>query len=237
VEENSNGAAFSPDGTRIAYDSDRDRTGWLRLYVGAVYGGEPRAVTPLGDSFISPRWTRDGKALLAARWDDATSAYRIVRQPLDGGAPIDLGTGRAVDDCGDALAILDVGKAMTRLLLQYPDGRRTVLTSSSDASMRLPRCDPSEQRIVFTRGRVAVPAQLGNDVFVIDRQRREIALTRDHASALGTFTPDGRSVVFSGIRNGRANLYEVAATGGTPRPLTPKAARSSRPRSRPTDGP
>ena len=219
-EENSDGAAFSPDGMQIAYDSDRDRAGWFRLYVGPVYGGEPRAVTPLGDSFISPRWTRDGKALLAARWDDATSAYRIARQPLDGGAPVDLGTGRAVDDCGDALAILEVDNSVTRLLLQFPDGARTVLTSTPREYMMQPRCDSSGQRVVFTRGRVAVPNQPGNDVFVIDRQRREIALTRDHAASLGTFTPDGRSVVFSGIHNGRINLYEVAATGGSPRPLT-----------------
>jgi Tol biopolymer transport system component/predicted Ser/Thr protein kinase len=219
-EENSNGAAFSPDGTRIAYDSDRDRTGWCRLYVGAVYGGEPRAVTPLGDDFILPRWTRDGKALLAARWDDATSTYRIVRQPLDGGAAIDLGTGTEVDDCGDALAVLELGKGMARLLLQYPDGTRTVLTSSSQEYMMHPRCDPSGQRVVFTRGRVTVPNRAGNDVFVIDRQRHEIALTRDHAASSGTFTPDGRTAVFTAIRNGRTSLYEVAATGAISRALT-----------------
>ena len=219
-EENSNGAAFSPDGTQIAYDSDRDRTGWCRLYVSAVYGGEPRAVTPLGDDFIAPRWTRDGKALLAARWDNATSNYRIVRQPLDGGAPVDLGTGAEVDDCGDALAVLDIDKGMARLLLQYPDGTRTVLAPSSHEYMLHPRCDPSGQRVVFTRGRVSVPNRTGDDVFVIDRQRHEIALTSDHAASLGTFTPDGSAVVFTAIRNGRTSLYEVAATGAISRALT-----------------
>jgi Tol biopolymer transport system component/predicted Ser/Thr protein kinase len=219
-EENSNGAAFSPDGTRIAYDSDRDRAGWFRLYVGPVHGNEARPVTPLGDDFLSPRWTRDGKALVAVRWDGATSDYRVVRQPLDGGGPVDLGAGKEVEDCGDALAIVEVDHGVMRIVLRSPDGTRTVLTSSSHEYLMQPRCDPSGQRVLFARGRVNAPNLPGDDVFVIDRQRRELALTRDHASSSGTFTPDGRAVVFSSMRNGRINLYEVAATGGTPRPLT-----------------
>jgi dipeptidyl aminopeptidase/acylaminoacyl peptidase len=219
-EENSNGAVFSPDGTQIAYDSDRDHAGSCRLYVGLAHGGDPRAVTPLGDDFILPRWTRDGTALLAARRDLATSIYHIVRQSLDGSAPVDLGTGVNVDDCGDALAIIETHKSMMRLVLRYPDGKRAVLTSSPHEYILNPRCDPSGQRILFTRGSVAVPNQAGNDIFVIDRQGHEIALTTDHAASMGTFTPDGRSAVFTAIRNGKATLHEVPSTGGPSRALT-----------------
>src|SRR5262249_19224121 len=83
-EENSDGPAISPDGTHIAYVSDRERTGTFRVYVAALPVGESHAITPPGDSFQTPRWTRDGHALLLVHWDDASYKFHIVRQPING---------------------------------------------------------------------------------------------------------------------------------------------------------
>ena len=217
-EENSDAPAFSPDGTRIAYISDRERTGTFRVYIAALADGESRAITPPDDSFQTPRWTRDGTALLLEHWDMASYTERIVRQPIAGGPYTDLGTGIQADDCGDAIAIADQDRGTSSLVLRHRDGTRQVLTTSAQA-ISLPRCDRAGQRIAFTRGPASVQDPI-DDVLVIDRAGHETALTRDHASTGGTFTPDGRSVVLTSMRSGKIELFEVPATGGEAHQLT-----------------
>jgi serine/threonine protein kinase/Tol biopolymer transport system component len=217
-EENGDSPAISPDGTQIAYVSDRERKDAFRLYVAALPDGEPRAITPAGDTFQTPRWTRDGTALLVVRWDPASYSFRIVRQPLDGGPFTDLGPGIHVDDCGDAIAIVDQGRSTTQLVLRHPDGRRQVLVPAGTTAISVPRCDRDGQRIAFTRG-PASDQNPADDIVVVDRTGAQIALTRDHVNTGGTFTPDG-SVVFTAMRDGQIELFEVPATGGEPRQLT-----------------
>jgi hypothetical protein len=218
-EENSDGPAISPDGTQIAYASDREHAGNARVYVAALPDGESRAITPAGQHFQSPRWTRDGTALYLVRYDTEAHRYRIVRQPIAGGPYTDVGTGLGADDCGDAIAIADGNHSIAQLVLQHPDGTRQVLIDSKLDWFTLPRCDRAGERIVFTRGPSA-QADPVNDVSVIDRAGKETALTGDHAAIGGTFTPDGRSVVLAAMRGGKIELFEIAASGGEVHPLT-----------------
>jgi Protein kinase domain/WD40-like Beta Propeller Repeat len=218
-EENSDGPAISPDGTQIAYASDREHAGNARVYVAALPDGESRAITPAGQHFQTPRWTRDGTALLLVRFDAEAHRYRIVRQPIAGGPYTDVGTGLGADDCGDAIAIADGDHSIAQLVLQHPDGTRQVLIDSKLDWFTLPRCDRAGERIVFTRGPSA-QADPVNDVSVIDRAGKETALTGDHAAIGGTFTPDGRSVVLAAMRGGKIELLEVAASGSEVHQLT-----------------
>jgi serine/threonine protein kinase len=218
-EENSDGPAISPDGTQIAYVSDRERNGWFRAYLMPLSGGESRVITPPGESFQSPRWTRDGKALLLMRWDSVTYGYRLVRQPVVGGPFVDLGPALGADDCGDALAIAEADPAVSRLVLQRATGARTTLASSATQWIIQPRCDPSGQHILFTRGASGAAKPI-DDLYVIDREGHEVALTHGNVSTNGAFTPDGRSVVFSSMRDDKVQLYEVATSGGPIHQLT-----------------
>src|SRR6185312_4540393 len=103
--ENGDGIAISPDGKTYAFASDRDQTDMFRIYLAPAAGGDARAITPAGQSFTSPRWTRDGKALVMGHWDTAKLAYNVVKSQIADGSSSDLGSGFQADDCGDALAI------------------------------------------------------------------------------------------------------------------------------------
>jgi Tol biopolymer transport system component len=218
--ENGDGIAISPDGTTYAYASDRDQADTYRIYLVPAAGGEPRAITPAGQSFQSPRWTRDGKALLMGHWDRANLKYSIVKRMLVDGSSSNLGPGFAADDCGDAIAIASYDGEEGKLEL-LRDGRRVILARTSRAYILVPRCDHAGQRIVFTRGVSPLLDHPADDIFTIDRNGHEVQLTDGNATANGTFTPDGRSVVFSALLpDGAISLFEVAATGGRASRLT-----------------
>ena len=216
--ETSDGTAISPDGATLAFASDRDDDGWSRLYVEPLAGGPPRAITPRDQAFHAPRWTRDGSALLAVAWDYAGGGDRVVSQPLAGGTPTDLGPGVAVDDCGDALAIVEVardaGSVRSTLVLRRADGSRVALASDVDDRIAGPRCDPDGQRIAFTRGPVPALAPRG-DVWIVDRAGHQTQLTTGRTTGDAVFADGGRSVVFAATRGpDRVGLYEIPSGGG-----------------------
>jgi len=220
-EENSNGVTISPDGKSFAYDSDREQTDVFRIYVQPLAGGEPRAVTPANESFMAPRWTRDGKAVLLTQWQPARTHYRIVRQPVDGGPAVDLGLGFHADDCGDGVLIADNDRSSGQLVLVSPDGSRRVLLQGGNDFIVSPRCDASGQRILYLRGSTLSQNPPSGDLCIFDRTTgRDTQITRGRKSASGMFTPDGRSVVFSARDGDKVQLFEVAAAGGEPRRLT-----------------
>jgi serine/threonine protein kinase len=219
-EENSSGLAISPDGTRIAYDSDREHSDLFRVYVSPMSSGDARALTPADKNFYTPRWKRDGSGLLVATWDPEAVGYRVALQPLDGSPARDLGTGIHADDCGDAIAVADFTQAQATLSLLYPDGRRQVLVTVSREYIVSPRCDSSGQRILYARGVTPNLTPPIADLYIVDRAGRQQQLTSGHIAAAGVFTPDGRSVVFSGMMEAKVNLFEVSTTTGKIHQLT-----------------
>lgn len=79
--------AFSPDGTRIAFLSDR--TGPENIWTMAPDGSAPRAVTHFtGDTILtSPSWSADGTSIFVSRFHPEYVAFELLR--------VDVASGRA----------------------------------------------------------------------------------------------------------------------------------------------
>lgn len=78
---------YSPDGTEIAFVSDRD--GNENLWVAKADGSLPRQISMRADNseFVSPEWARDGKSIYIARFKPDMNAYELWRYAADGMHP------------------------------------------------------------------------------------------------------------------------------------------------------
>ena len=216
-EESSDGAALSPDGTQVAWNSDRSDEKF-RLYVSQADGTGERRL-PQDDSFDEPRWTRDGKYLLSS-----AGRSQLQKVPIDGSAPLLLGvTGNNPDECGTGVVFIRAGSDGSRLFYKPDDGaERELLRAYAGEWLEKPRCDPSGTWVLFLRG-TAPASSFGTDVYLIDVEGkgRVTPLTTDHNAGAATFSNTGETVVFaSRLPDGKIQLLEVPFLGGAARQIT-----------------
>jgi dipeptidyl aminopeptidase/acylaminoacyl peptidase len=102
--------AWSPEGKRLAFLSDREKSGQLQLYLATSAGAEARKLTSLTGNLAQPRWSPDGKLLAFLFTENATRKAGPV-QP----ATPALGViGEHLDQ--QRLAVVDLQSGKTRLL-------------------------------------------------------------------------------------------------------------------------
>jgi serine/threonine protein kinase len=213
-EENADDPTLSPDGKSIQFSSDRGHRDVWAVYVASLAGGEPRRVSPAGTFCVGASWTRDGQAILMSCY--IGRERRILREPVDGSPGRDLGPGWAVDDCGDALAVVDARPTGAAIVLRDSTGRDVELARLPGIS--LARCDRRGEHLVYVEGAVGHPGP-GGDLTVLDRHGNSHKLVHGVDSA--TFTPDGNAIVFAMQRGGTTSLFDIPREGGAIRELTP----------------
>jgi Tol biopolymer transport system component len=81
--------AFSPDGRRIAFTSDRD--GSDNLWIANADGSEPKQLSKDKDGdFISPAWTPDGEYVLVSRCSQGLGVHEIWMYNIHGGSGVQV---------------------------------------------------------------------------------------------------------------------------------------------------
>jgi Tol biopolymer transport system component len=93
---NSRDAAWSPDGKRIAFSSDR--AGMYDIYTHDIDSDAPaRVVWRSEEDKLQPSWTADGTSLIVSK-DSATTAGDLHIVPLNGGPPRPLSANEFLDE-------------------------------------------------------------------------------------------------------------------------------------------
>lgn len=134
------GAAYSPDGSRIAFGSNRD--GNFEIYVADADGGNPTRVTSTPANETEPAWTPDGQRL--AYQSDASGAPQIWTMNADGTGQQALTEGPAnmepaVSPDGSTIAFSTIRDGNYEIYLMGIDGtNQHNLTTSSSAHERVP---------------------------------------------------------------------------------------------------
>ncbi len=212
--------AFSPDGTRVAYLSNRGQDYAITsLYVADRAGGKPRRV---GRASSRPAWTPDGRTLVFGRhvrasrygarvsdlfaWDVETGRERRLTHRARASDP-------AVSPDGKSVVCVINGDGTHRLAVVPLEGGtpRVIFEPKPGTQLYLPRFSPDGSRIlvgIFTGSTrdIATLAPDGTDLRYV--------LRTDHDERDATWTPDGRGIVFASDRTGIFDLYELdLATG------------------------
>jgi Tol biopolymer transport system component/DNA-binding winged helix-turn-helix (wHTH) protein len=225
--------AFSPDGTSMAYASDR--SGALEIFVeGLADGSTPMSLTRGAGQAIQPAWSPDGR--LIAYHDMAGDGIWIVpsrggsaRKVAETGArPSWSPDGRRIVFQSRSPVDLNPGGsfgAESTIWIADIDGlsppKRLTAPGLPVGSHGVPQWWPNADRVVFA---VSAPAGLflGATLWTVDAQGGQPRLLSDHARLTAEFVvaPDGGGVLFAAKDTNAIWWLPIEADGsaGEPRP-------------------
>jgi TolB protein len=218
--------AWSPDGTRLAYN-EADYSGHHRVVERTLSTGEVRVITARGVPAQTPSYSPDGRRLALALWSGdgmELHEYDLARncclRRISQRSRIDMNPsyspdGRRMVFQSDRLGnphifTMPANGGEASLLTPFEPGGPGYYTS--------PQWSPQGAQVVFhgrSRGgvfqvMVADPNRPGSPVQQITSQGR----SEDPAWA-----PNGRHIVFSGVRDDGMGLYVIDLVTGRIRPL------------------
>ncbi len=235
--------AWSPDGTQIAFASERLGSPVIMLM--NADGSNQRALTDPTYASLMPAWSPNGTQIAFA----STQSYEIPqqggRQQIDAGFEIWVMnadgsnlqriTGDPESESlypawspdGKQVAFQEVTDKI-RIMLQEPvDGvQATNVSDAVEGRHFTPAWSPDGRQIAFMN-------QLDNvaDIWLLDVKSGEATHFSQPDSNDGepTWSPDGKEIVFMTDRDGAQTLYIMSADGQNARRLTTDSAEYSHP--------
>ena len=216
--------AWSPDGKRLVFESDRDTLGRSQLFVMDADGKNQRLL--LGKTMAAnerfPKWSPDGSKI----------AFEYI---LDGRSQIYL-----VNPDGSGLRALDVGPGQNSDPAWSPDSKRLVFTSDRDGTAhiyvvnvdgtglkrltsasapdRTPAWSPDGLLVAFERDFSSANAKLF--LMGADGSMQHRLTTISEEEFHPTWSPDGTRIVFSESHGGDTQIAVVNLDGGGEKVLT-----------------
>jgi dipeptidyl aminopeptidase/acylaminoacyl peptidase len=212
--------AWSPDGRRIAFVSDRHDGGPFEVYVMNASGGDQRRVTRTkgGGGTTDPAWSPDGRRIAFAGNDglylvhaDGSGLRRLTRS---GETPAWSPDGRRI-----AFTSGRDGNYDYEVYVMNADGsgKRNLTRNAADDHVHVGGWSPDGRRIVFHSNRGG-----NRDIYVMNADGSgQRNLTRNPAADLfAAWSPDGTQIAFTRKLNDRFEIYVMNADGSGQRNLT-----------------
>jgi len=226
------GAAWSPDGKRIAFCSNRD--GKSEIYVMNADGSDVKRVTDnLSDDF-GPQWSPDGKKLLFDSERDGNKEIYVM--DADGGNQTRLTRNNETDSAtswspdGSQIAFAsnrDNGSYNYDIYVMNADGsnvRKIVNDPEYDAE---PKWSPDGRKLLFVTGRN------GNfDVYetnIDGTEQQNLTADYNKNDGAAAWSRDGKSIVFVRNIQGKEQIFLMSAQGGNLIRLTNNTSNNGHP--------
>ena len=218
---------ISPDGSRVAYvvtGVDREANDYTAaIWVAQLDGsGESLQFTSSGKKDVMPRWSPDGRwlAFASTRGADEKAPAALYVIPAAGGEA------RKLTEQKESVEGIEWSPDSRRLA--FAARVRDEAYEEEDEHKRAPR---RFTRAFHKLDSVGWTGDRRKHVFVVDLEGGTTQLTSgDFEHDQPVWSPDGRRIVFTGLRDERwdteliARLYVVDADGGEPQALTHDAA-------------
>src|SRR5688500_7097974 len=208
--------AFSPDGKRIVFISDRD--GAENIWIANADGTKPRAITTTErESYMSPAWAPDGEYVIAAKgaqlwiYNESGGSGVQMTGVASGAAPAAGGGGAAPALLGPAFSA-DPKSLWVNVRGNVAAGLTTRLLEDESS----PDYDPHVT--ARSSARVIGPYQIAQ----LDRENGKLLVrTHEHEGAFRPIpSPDGKWLVYSTRYDSRQALKLIDLSTGEDRWLT-----------------
>jgi dipeptidyl aminopeptidase/acylaminoacyl peptidase len=213
--------AWSPDGNRIAFLSDRSQAGQLQLYVAPATGGAANRLTNLTGFLAKPKWSPDGKMLAVLFTENAPREAG----PLQPATPVAGVVEEKIYE--QRLTTIDAASGQVKQV------------SPADLYIHEYDWSPDGRQFIST----AAPGSGDNNWYNAELYTTDVATgsTRSIYKPSGAlrglqlaaprWSPDGKNIAFigglmsdEGVTGG--DIYLVASTGGEARDITPNTKAS-----------
>lgn len=234
-------AVFSPDGSRLAFVSEKGSQVGSHIFVMRADGSDIRQLTSGANINTSPTWTPDGQRIVFSSNRDGEFTQKIFVMNPDGTAVTALSTVTdfqydqfpSVSPNGRQIALYSLrvaGPTVTRCLYLMPitGGSATLIPNTCDLR-GAPEWSPDGSRLLIAE---PVPGGGEGQRLITMRPTGEdrVALT----SGVGVFdgaaswSPDGSRIIF--VRSlpslERLGIFTIAAGGGDERTIVPVQPRT-----------
>jgi dipeptidyl aminopeptidase/acylaminoacyl peptidase len=211
-EKSATAPEWSPDGSMLAFLSDREKDGERQVWMMIADGGEAWVVTAHKGGVSGFRFSPDGRQLLLSATDQPSKDEEDRKKVKD-----------------DTL-VIDHDIKMTHLWLWNIEKKEEKRLTEGNFTVSDPQWSPDGTRITYTT-RPTPKADDGSlsDVWVLTvaggEKKRLVSETR--ASDTARWSPDGKWIAYTGSPDATGGvsttfLYLIPAAGGTPKQLTTK---------------
>jgi TolB protein len=218
--------AWSPNGSKIAFTSNRD--GNFEIYVMNADGsGQTRLTNRPNATDLQPAWSPDGSKIAFASFE---SSYDIWVINVDGTGETNLTAHPAEDTYpswspdGSRIAFQTNRDGDYEIYAINPDGTGLTNVSNSPASNDAePDWSPDGSRFAFASNRET--PFFGGDVYVMNADGTGATRLTDatHEDNTPAWSPDGTRITFKSHRDFNDEVYVMDADGGNPTRLTNNA--------------
>ena len=201
--------AWSPDGSKLAFASDRSDK--RQIYVINPLAGEAEALTSVEDGIVSFAWAPDGRSIAYTAKEPKSNATKDREKKYG------------------EFEVADQDYRMTHIFVVDVGARTTRTLTSGAFTVGSFQWSPDGKSIAFDHRLNDSPASRGSTdisiVTVADRSVRRL-VTQDGPDAQPVWSPDGNRIAFETAMANPAFYYSnvliatVPAAGGTPTVLT-----------------
>ena len=215
--------AWSPDGRKIAFVSDRD--GNSNIYVMDADGKNVQRLTnhPLKDN--KPVWSPDGKRIAFNSVRDGGDFYQIYVMDADGKNVQRLtnhsGSNPAWSSNGRKIAFNSSREENTDIYVMDADGGNVRRLTRRLAFDIMPAWSPNGRKIAFVSYKGVDSA-----IYIIDVDDGSIVQLTTYPAEFPVWSPDGKQLAFhsnknrDGVPNSDSEIYVIDAEGNNERQLT-----------------
>jgi parallel beta-helix repeat protein len=214
-------SAWSPDGNRIAFSSDRD--GNFEVYTMDSDGASVVRLTdnPARDFLVSP-WSPSGNKLTFA--SDRDTDYEIYVMDDDGGNVQQLTHNTTYRDFtpswspdGNKIAFASDCDGNMEIYVMNPDGTNQTNITSNPASDYYPSWSPDSSQIVFYSDRDG-----DREIYIMDADGNNLTQVTDNEinDQWPSWSPDGNHIAFGSNRDGNWEIYMMNTDGSGQERLT-----------------